>query len=144
VKTRRLLAVLACLMLAGCTTLAGKPTAPSPCPFEQVWDTSIAALEGVRLLKADKDAGVLETNWVEVESATQAGIMRRDINKERVRYVVEVKREGPGAAATVLQLREAWSPMGVKMNQWRAVSGNPTEEEAVAAEIARRLKEKGC
>ncbi len=76
--------------------------------------------------------------------ATHAGAMRRDVNKERVRYVVEVKREGPGAAATVLQLREAWSPMGVKMNQWRAVPGNPTEEAAVTAEIARRLKEKGC
>jgi hypothetical protein len=34
--------------------------------------------------------------------------------------------------------------MGVMMNRWRAVPGNPTEEEAVAAEIARRLKAKGC
>ncbi len=137
--------LLTVLLLAGCATLEDKPIARSPCPFEQVWDTSIATLEGVRLLKADKDAGVLETNWVEVGSATQAGIMQRDVNKERVRYVVEVKREGPGAAATVLQLREAWSPMGVMMNRWRAVPGNPKkDEEAVAAEIARRLKEKGC
>jgi hypothetical protein len=136
--------LLTVLLLSGCATLEGKPTATSPCAFEQVWDTSIAALEGVRLLKADKDAGVLETNWVAVESTMHAGVMRRDVNKERVRYMVEVKREGPGAAATVLQLREAWSPMGVKMNQWRAVPGNPTEEAAVAAEIARRLKEKGC
>src|SRR5438552_5218363 len=132
------------LLLAGCTTLAGKPTARSPCPFEQVWDTSIAALEGVRLQTADKAAGVLETNWVEVEASSQAGLMQRDVNKERARYVVAVKRDGTGAAATVLQLREAWSPMGVKMNQWRAVPGNPRDEEAVAAEIARRLKEKGC
>lgn len=136
--------LLMVLLLSGCATLEGKPTATSPCAFEQLWDTSIAALEGVRLLKADKDAGVLETNWVAIESTTHAGAMRRDVNKERVRYVVEVKREGPGAAATVLQLREAWSPMGVKMNQWRAVPGNPTEEAAVAVEITRRLKEKGC
>ena len=132
------------LLLAGCTTLAGKPTATSPCPFEQVWDTSIAALEGVPLQAADKAAGVVETNWVEVEASSQAGLMQRDVNKERARYVVAVKRDGTGAAATVLQLREAWSPMGVKMNQWRAVPGNPRDEEAVAAEIARRLKEKGC
>ena len=137
--------LLASLTLAGCASLEGKPTATSPCAFEQVWDTSIVALEGIRLQKADKAAGVLETNWAEVGSATQAGVMQRDINKERVRYVVEVKREGPGAAATVLQLREAWSPMGVMMNRWRAVPGNPKkDEEAVAAEIARRLKEKGC
>ena len=109
-----------------------------------MWDTSIAALEGVRLQTADKAAGVLETNWVEVEASSQAGLMQRDVNKERARYVVAVKRDGTGAAATVLQLREAWSPMGVKMNQWRAVPGNPRDEAGVAAEIARRLKEKGC
>ena len=136
--------LLTVLLLAGCATLEGQPTATSPCSFEQVWDSSIAALEGVRLEKADKAAGVLETNWVEVESATRAGALQRDVNKERMKYVVEVKREGTGAAATVLQLREAWSPMGVKMNQWRAVPGNSTEEAAVVAEIARRLKEKGC
>src|SRR3989454_9215142 len=133
VTTHRLLAVFTCLLLAGCATLEGKPTATSPCSFEQVWDTSIVALSDVRLQKADKAAGVLETNWAEVGSATQAGVLQRDINKERVRYVGEVKREGTGAAATVLQLREAWSPMGVMMNRWRAVPCNPTEDEAVAA-----------
>ena len=144
VTTHRSLAVFTCLLLSGCATLEGKPTARSPCPFEQVWDTSIAALEGVRLQTADKAAGVLETNWVEVEASSQAGLMQRDVNKERAPYVVAVKRDGTGAAATVLQLREAWSPMGVKMNQWRAVPGNPRDEAGVAAEIARRLKEKGC
>jgi hypothetical protein len=144
VRIRKHGSLLAVLLLAGCATLEGKLTARSPCAFEQLWDTSIVALSDVRLQKADKGAGVLETNWVEVESSSHAGIMQRDVNKERVRYVVEVKREGPGAAATVLQLREAWSPMGVKMNQWRAVPGNPKDEEAVAAEIVRRLKEKGC
>jgi len=144
VATHRLLAVFICLLLAGCASLEGKPTATSPCAFEQVWDTSIAALAGVRLQSADKSTGVLETAWVEVDSSTRAGVMQREVTKERVRYVVEVKRNRTGAAATVLQLREAWSPMGVMMNRWRAVPGNPKDEAAVAAEIARRLKEKGC
>ena len=136
--------LLTVLLLSGCATLEGKPTASSPCAFEQVWDTSIVALEGARLKKADKAAGMLETNWVEVESRTQAGIMQRDVNKEQVKYVVEVKPEGRGAVATVLQLREEWSPMGVRSRQWRAMPGNPSEEQAVATEIARQLKEKGC
>jgi len=144
VATHRLLAVFICLLLAGCASLEGKPTATSPCAFEQVWDTSIAALAGVRLQSADKSTGVLETAWVEVDSSTRAGVMQREVTKERVRYVVEVKRKRTGAAATVLQLREAWSPMGVMMNRWRALPGNPKDEAAVAAEIARRLKEKGC
>lgn len=144
VTTWKCLSLLSLLLLAGCATLAGKPTASSSCAFEQVWDTSIVALEGARLHKADKSTGVLETNWVEVESSTQAGIFQRDVNKERIKYVVEVRREGTGAAATVLQLREQWSPMGVRMRQWRAMPPNPSEESAVAAEITRRLREKGC
>src|SRR2546426_11212454 len=91
VTTHRLLAMFTCLLLAGCASLEGKPTATSPCAFEQVWDTSIAALSDVRLQKADKAAGVLETNWVEVGSATQAGIMARDGQQERVGEVVEGK-----------------------------------------------------
>src|SRR3989475_2533598 len=128
--------LLTVFLLAGCTTLEGKPTATSPCPFEQVWDTSIAALEGVPLQAADKAAGVVETNWVEVEASTQAGIMQRDVTKERARYVVEGKREGTGAAATVLQLREAWSPMGVKMNQGRAGASKPRGEAGGGAAAA--------
>jgi hypothetical protein len=136
--------LLLALLLVGCATMEGKPTARSPCAFEQVWDTSISALAGVRLQSADKSEGVLETAWAEVESSTRAGVMQRDVNKERVRYVVEVKRERAGSSATVLQLREIWSPMGARMRKWHAVPGNPKDEEAVAAEIARRLKEKGC
>jgi hypothetical protein len=144
VTTHRLLAVFTCLLLAGCASLEGNPTARSPCAFEQVWDTSIVALGGIRLQSADKSEGVLETAWAEVDSSTRAGVMQRDVNKERVRYVVEVKRERAGSSATVLQLREEWSPMGARMRQWRAVPGDPRDEEALAAEIARRLKEKGC
>jgi len=144
VKTWKCLSLLSLLLLAGCATLAGKPTASSSCAFEQVWDTSIVALEGARLHKADKSTGVLETNWVEVESSTRAGAFQRDVNKERLKYVVEIKREGTGAVATVLQLRELWSPMGVRMRQWRSIPADSREEAAVAAEITRRLKEKGC
>jgi hypothetical protein len=112
--------------------------------LEQVWDTSIAALSDFPIQRLDKTAGVLETNWVEVAASTRAGALERDVNKERAKYVVEVKRDGNGAVATVLQLREEWSPMGVRMHQWRGTPGNSREESAVAAEIARRLKEKGC
>jgi len=132
------------LMPAGCAMLAGQQAEFSSCSFEQVWDTSIAALGDLQLQSADKAAGVLETQWVEVEGSRQAGIFQRDVNKERLKYVVEVKRDGAGTVATVLQLREEWSPMGVRMRQWRRMPGNAQEESTVAAEIARRLKEKGC
>lgn len=136
--------ILAVLLSSGCVMLAGKPTAVSPCSFDQVWDTSILTIADVQFETINKAAGVLETQWVEVEASTRAGALQREVNKERVKYVVEVKRDGNGAVATVLQLREEWSPMGARMRQWRGLPGNPREESAVSAEITRRLKEKGC
>jgi hypothetical protein len=120
------------------------PTAASTCSFEQVWDTAIVALAGSPLQTADKTKGLLETEWVEVESGTRSGIFQREVNKERFKYVVEINRDGSGAIATVTQRREEFSPMGVKMRQWRGVPGNSAEENAMAAEISRRLREKGC
>ena len=137
-------AVLTLFILSGCMTIAGKPAASSLCPFEQVWDTSIAALADFQFQTADKAAGVLETKWVEVEASTQAGAFQREVNKERLKYVVEVQPDGRGAAATVLQLREEWSPMGARSRQWRAIPGNSSEEASVATAITWRLKEKGC
>ena len=138
------LALLVLLAPSGCAMLGGQQAAFSSCSFEQVWDASIAALGDFQLESADKTAGVLETRWVEVEASTRAGALEREVNKERLKYVVDVKREGAGAAATVLQRREAWTPMGVRMRQWRGMPGNTAEEQAVAAAIAKRLKEKGC
>lgn len=141
---RNQVAILACLFASGCITPAGKPTALSACSFDQVWDNAIAALEDVQLQTADKAAGTLETNWMEVEASTRAGALQRDVNRERLKYMVEVKPDGRGAVATVAQLREGWSPMGVQSRQWRAIPSNPSEEEALASAITKRLKEKGC
>lgn len=128
--------------------MAGKPAASSACSFDQVWDTSVVALGDLlgdsQIQSVNKTAGVLETQWKEIEASTQAGPLQRDVNKERLKYVVEVKRDAAGTVATVLQLREEWSPMGVRSRQWRAIPGNSSEESAVAGEIGRRLKAKGC
>ena len=131
-------------MLSGCMTLAGKPTAVTSCSFDQAWDAAILTIADVQFETINKAAGVLETQWVEVEASTRAGALQREVNKERLKYMVEVKRDGTETVATVLQLREEWSPMGVRMRQWRGIPGNAAEEQAVAAAIAKRLKEKGC
>ena len=129
--------------LAGCVS-SSPPSARSSCSFEQVWDTAIASLEGSRLESADKANGRIETAWLEVPSQSLAGIMERDVNKERVKYIVEVHPDAAATAATVQQRREQWTPMGVRMREWQAIPANSSEEMTLANEIARRLKEKGC
>ena len=136
--------LFAILGLPGCQSTQALPTASSTCSFEQVWDTAIAALEGGKLESADKANGRIETAWLEVPSHSRAGLLERDINKERVKYIVGVRRDAPYAKATVRQLREEWSPMGVRMRQWRSLAANPSEEAALAGEISSRLRDKGC
>lgn len=143
-KSFQPLILLVILTSPACTTLGNTPAASSPCSFDQVWDTSIVALADFQLHTANKTEGVLETGWVEVEASTRVGAFQRDVNKERLKYVVEITRDGAGATATVTQLREEFSPVGVRSRQWRGAPGNPSEETAVVAEISRRLKEKGC
>ncbi|TRZ98456.1 MAG: hypothetical protein D4R81_10730, partial [Nitrospiraceae bacterium] len=63
-------AVLALFFLSSCMTLAGQPTAVSSCSFDQVWDTSILTIADVQFETINKAAGVLETQWVEVEAST--------------------------------------------------------------------------
>jgi hypothetical protein len=144
VKNLQPLTLLVALTLPGCMVLGSTAAMSSACSFEQVWDASIVALADIQLQTANKTAGILETAWVEVEATTRAGAFQRDVNKERLKYVVEITRDGTGTAATVTQLREEFSPMGVRSRQWRAVTPNPSEEASVVSEISRRLKEKGC
>jgi hypothetical protein len=140
----RLLRIPLLLMVAtACSTVGGQPVASS-CSFEQVWDTSIAALEGLRLESADKSKGVVETAWTEVAAASRAGILQREVNKERFKYIIRLHPQNAGVGASVRQLREQWSPMGARMRKWRVMQENASEEATLAAEISRRLKDKGC
>ena len=134
----------ATLGLASCQIAGSVPTASSACSFDQVWDTAIASLDGAKLESADKTNGRVKTAWLEVASKSRAGLLERDVNKERIKYIVQVQPEGAGAKARVQQLREEWSPMGVQMRQWRAIAADGAEETALGNEISRRLKAKGC
>jgi hypothetical protein len=144
VTIQKQLSVLVLLLLTGCITPGSQPAASSSCAFEPVWDASVAALSDFQLQAVDKASGAFETQWMEVQASTQAGLIQRDVNRERLKYVVEVKPDGRGTVARVVQLREEWSPMGVRSRQWRAIPGYSSEEETLAAVIRKRLKEQGC
>jgi hypothetical protein len=140
----RLLLILFIYMVVTACSTGGSEPITSSCSFEQVWDTSIAALEGLRLESADKSKGVVETDWTEVAASSRAGILQREVNKERFKYIITLNSQNAGPSVTVRQLRQQWSPMGARMRQWRAMQENSSEEAALATEISRRLKDKGC
>ncbi len=133
-----------CLVAVGCAGLFGAPKVTTSCSFDQAWSIALASLEEFEIRRIDQDKGTIETDWVVVQAMTKAGVLRRDVNKERVRFVLDVIPENGGASVAVHQLREQWSPMGVRYREWRRIPPLEDEQARLARRIHQRLKARKC
>ncbi len=133
-----------CWLLAGCTGLFGAPLVRTPCSFDQTWSVALASLNEFEIRRVDRRKGTIETDWVVVQAMTKAGLLQRDVNRERVRFLLQVTQENEGASVAVHQLREQWSPMGAQYREWRRVPPITEEEELLAQRIRQRLKSRTC
>ena len=133
-----------CWLLAGCTGLFGAPLVRTPCSFDQTWSVALASLNEFEIRRVDRRKGTIETDWVVVQAMTKAGLLQRDVNRERVRFLLQVTQENEGASVAVHQLREQWSPMGAQYREWRRVPPITEEEELLAQRLRQRLKSRTC
>ncbi len=133
-----------CWLLAGCAGLFGAPMVRTPCSFDQTWSVALASLGEFEIRGLDQKKGAIETDWVVVQATTRAGLLQRDMNKERVRFILDVSSENSGASVAVHHLREQWSPMGAQYREWRRVPPITEEEELLAQRIRQRLKSRKC
>jgi len=131
-------------LIAGCAGLFGAPKVTTPCSSDQAWSAALASLEEFEIRRIDQDNGTIETDWVVVQAESKAGILRRDVNKERVRFILDVVPENAGASVVVHQMREQWSPMGVRYREWRQIPSFEDEEARLAQRIHQRLKSQKC
>ncbi len=131
-------------LIAGCAGLFSAPTVTTPCSFDQTWSAALASLEEFEIRRIDEEKGVIETDWLVVQAMTKAGALQRDVNKERVRFVLDVVPENGGAAVAVHQLREQWSPMGVRYREWRRIPPLEDEQARLARRIHQRLQARKC
>ncbi len=133
-----------CWLLAGCTGLFGAPLVRTPCSFDQTWSVALASLNEFEIRRVDRRKGTIETDWVVVQAMTKAGLLQRDVNRERVRFLLQVTQENEGASVAVHQSREQWSPMGAQYREWRRVPPITEEEELLAQRLRQRLKSRTC
>ncbi len=133
-----------CMMTFGCVSLMNTPKVSTSCSADAAWSEVLASVDEFELRRIDKANGVIETDWIALQSKRRAGALQRDVNEERARFVLTITPEQSGNIITVLQDREFWSPMGQQQRTWRRISPNQEEEQRLAARIQKRLKARGC
>ncbi len=132
------------VLLTGCAGLFNGLKVRTSCSFDQAWSVALASLKEFEIRRIDQQKGMIETDWVVVRAMTKAGAFQRDVNKERVRFILDVVPEHGGASVAVHQLREQWSPMGVRYREWRRLPPLEDEEARLARRIHQRLKSRKC
>jgi len=146
----RILALIGLLAWSGCATLSGSNDQFFVCSYDVVWNAALESLKGRPIQVQDKDKGLIETAWVEMEGTERSyGIFDREAfgNQERARMTVAVKRLNDVTSVSVLENRQRWHLKGgitQQATKWWPIDPSEEAEAAVVNRLQSKLKEKGC
>jgi hypothetical protein len=146
----RFIALIGLLAWSGCASLSGSNDQYFVCSYDVVWDATLESVKDRPIQVKDKDKGLIETGWVEMEGQEHSyGIFNREGfgNRERARMTVAVKRLNDVTSVSVLENRQRWHLKGGVTQQatkWWPVDPSEEAEAAVVTRLNRKLKEKGC
>jgi hypothetical protein len=136
------------LLTFGCASLSSTPKVTTSCSFDEAWSVSLASVDEFELRRIDKPKGIIETEWIAIDSKKTSGFItfQRDVNAERARFFLNLSQHPIGAEISILQAREFFSPMGVQSqsNKWRRIPPIAEEEQRLAQRISTKLKAMGC
>ena len=142
---------LSFLVLAGgCAAISGSHDHYYTCAYDTVWDAAIDTLKRHSITNQNKEKGVIETAWIEMEGKERTfGAFGREGfgNRERARLSAAVKRMDDVAAVSILETRQRWHAKGGVTQQatrWWPI--DPSEEvmNDVSNQLNSKLHEKGC
>jgi len=132
-------------LTSGCVGWTSAPSVETNCSLEQTWSVALASLQEFELRSIDQKTRVIETEWIKVQTSRLSGLMNRNLNEERARFVLTIEPENTGqSVVTVKQIREFWSPQGVQSRSWRQIPANEDQERQLAARIQVKLKRAPC
>ena len=147
----RLALVIFVLLSVGCAALSGSREQYFVCSYDIVWDATLESMKGQSIASYDKETGVIETSWLEVEPVSEQsyGIFQREGfgNKERARMTASVKRMDDVASVSVLETRERWHARGGVTQQalkWWPIEPSEDAIDAAVNRLTAKLKAKGC
>ena len=146
----RIIALIGLLVWSGCASLSGSKDQFFVCSYDVVWDAALASVKDRAIQVQDKDKGLIETGWVEMEGTERSyGILERDAfgNQERARITVAVKRLNDVTSVSVLENRQRWHLKGgisQQATRWWPIDPSEEAEAMVVNRLNNKLKEKGC
>jgi hypothetical protein len=122
------------------------------CPYDTVWKAATDTMKVFPVKVQDKDSGVIETRWTEMEGPERGfGLFQRVSSgfgsKERARMFLTVKKLNEVTEIVVTENRERWHLKGGVTSQatrWWPIE--PSEEAMVEVmnRINTKLKDQGC
>jgi len=137
-------------LASGCATMSGSHDQNYVCSYDQVWDATLDTLKGHSITAQNKEKGVIETAWIEMEGTERGfGALGREGfgNRERARLIATLTSHNHVTSVSILEIRQRWHARGGVTQQslkWWPV--DPSEE--VLQDVSRRLnsnlREKGC
>jgi hypothetical protein len=142
-----LIGILAC---SGCASFSGSKDQFFVCSYDVVWDAALQSVKDRPAQMQNKDKGLIETNWIEMEGSERAyGAFQREGfgNRERARMTVAVKRLSDVVSVSVLETRQRWHLKGgvtQAATKWWPVDPSEASEAVVMDRIKTTLNDKGC
>ena len=146
----RLIVLTGLLACSGCASLSGSNDQFFVCSYDMVWDAALESVKDRPIQVKDKDKGLIETGWIEMEGTERSyGMFEREAfgNRERARMTVAVKRLNDVTSVSVLENRQRWHLKGGVTQQstrWWPIDPSEEAEATVVNRIQKKLKEKGC
>ena len=130
----------------GCAAISGAPyIVKAGCSYDQAWAVALASMDEFVLTQEDKDKGAIETEWTSLASTRKIGVLQREGNRERARFVVNVDASMQPVRISVRQAREFYSPMGARSQaMWKRIPPNTEEERRLVQRITNNLLSEGC
>jgi hypothetical protein len=145
-----IIALIGFLVLSSCASLSGSNDQYFVCSYDVVWDAALQSVKDRPVQVQDKDKGLIETGWVEMEGQERSyGMFNREAfgNQERARMTVAVKRLNDVTSVSVLEIRQRWHLKGgvsQQANKWWPIDPSEEAEAMVVNRLQNKLKEKGC
>jgi len=135
-------------LLTACASTSGMQQRFAVCSYDHAWEAALEAVKDRPVTTKNKDAGLIETDWLEIPMPGQAfGILQRDLSdsKDRSRITLTVKRLDDVTKISFLEVRQRWVFRGgSRLFGWASTDPSEDARQDIQRRLDSKLKEHGC